>query len=63
MARCKKKISLRDVKRSLKKRTLMDKKRKHSPLIQVRDAILIQTDKLSKKQVLQKMSKYIDQLN
>ncbi len=59
----KKKISLRDVKRSLKKRTLMDKKRKHSPLIQVRDAILIQTDKLSKKQVLQKMSKYIDQLN
>ena len=41
----------------------MDKKRTHSPLIKVKDAIMIQTDKLSKKQVLQKMSKYIDQLN
>ena len=59
----KKKISLKDVKKSLKKRTSMDKKRTHSPLIRVKDAILIQTDKLSKKQVLQKMSKYIDRLN
>ena len=59
----KKKVSLRDVKKSLKKRTLMDKKRVHSPLVRVKDAILIQTDKLSKKQVVSKMSRYIDELN
>ena len=33
------------------------------PLIRVKNAILIRTDKLSKKQVLSKMSKYIDRLN
>ncbi len=58
----KKKISFNEVKRSLKKRTNLDKKRKNSPLIKVKDAILIRTDKLSKKQVLSKMSKYIDQI-
>tara|TARA_B100000886_G_C20300808_1_gene439608 strand:- start:198 stop:833 length:636 start_codon:yes stop_codon:yes gene_type:complete len=59
----KKKISLKKVKSSLYKRTQMDKKRKNSPLIKVKNSILIRTDKLTKKQVLQKMSKYIDQLN
>ena len=59
----KKKISLNEVKKSLRKRTLMDKKRKNSPLIKVKDAILIRTDRLSKKQVLKKMSKHIDDLN
>ena len=58
----KKKVSLKNVKESLKKRTLMDKKRKNSPLIKVKDAILIRTDKLSKKQVLSKMSKHIDKI-
>ncbi len=58
----KKKISIKDVKKSLKNRTSLDKKRKNSPLIKVKDAILIRTDKLSKKQVLSKMSKYIDQI-
>ena len=58
-----KKVSLKDVKKSLKKRTLMDKKRKNSPLIKVKDAILIRTDKLSIKRVLDKMSKYIDKIN
>ena len=57
-----KKVSLREVKKSLKKRTLMDKKRKYSPLIKVKDAILIRTDILSKKQVLMKMSKYIEKI-
>ncbi len=57
-----KKISLKEVKKSLNKRTIMDKKRKHSPLIKVKDAILIRTDKLSKKQVVSKMSKYIDKI-
>jgi len=59
----KKKVSLKDVKKSLSKRTQMDKNRKNSPLIKVKDAILIRTDKLTKKQVLSKMSKYIDNLN
>ena len=57
-----KKVPLKDVKKSLYKRTLMDKKRKNSPLIKVKDAILIRTDKLSKKQVLVKMSKCIDNI-
>ena len=58
----KKKVSLKNVRKSLSKRTLMDKKRKNSPLIKVKDAILIRTDKLNKKQVLLKMSKHIDKL-
>ena len=40
----------------------MDKRRKNSPLIKVKDAILVRTDKLSKKEVLYKMSKYIDKV-
>ena len=58
----KKKFSLKEIKRSLKKRTFMDKRRKNSPLIKVKDAILVRTDKLSKKEVLYKMSKYIDKV-
>ncbi len=59
----KKRIPLKDVKKSLKKRTASDKKRKNSPLIKVKDAILIKTDILSKKEVLLKMSKVIDTLS
>ena len=59
----KKKVPLKDVKRSLNKRTQMDKKRKNSPLIKVRDAVLIKTDKLTKNQVLSKMSKFIERIN
>jgi cytidylate kinase len=59
----KKKVSIKEVKNSLRKRTQMDKKRKNSPLIKVKDAILIRTDKLSKKQVLSKMTYYIEKKN
>ena len=59
----KKKVPIKEVKKSLRKRTQMDKKRKNSPLIKVKNAILIRTDKLSKKQVLSKMSKHIDKIN
>ena len=59
----KKKVPLIDVKRSINKRTQMDKKRKNSPLIKVKDAVLIKTDKLTKKQVLSKMSKFIERIN
>ena len=59
----KKKVSLQNVRKSLTKRTSMDKKRKNSPLVKVKDAILIRTDKLNKKQVLSKMSEHIESLN
>ena len=57
------KTLLDDVKKSLRRRTNLDKKRKNSPLIKVKDAILIRTDKLNKKQVLSKMSEHIEKLN
>ena len=59
----KKRVSLQNVRKSLTKRTSMDKKRKNSPLVKVKDAILIRTDKLNKKQVLSKMSEHIKKLN
>ena len=59
----KKKVHLKEVKKSLKRRTRMDKTRKNSPLVKVKDAILIRTDKLSKSSVLQLMSKHIENLN
>ena len=59
----KKRVSLQNVRKSLTKRTSMDKKRKNSPLVKVKDAILIRTDKLNKKQVLSKMSEHIEKLN
>ena len=58
-----KKIPLKDVKKLLKKRTLMDKKRTHSPLKIVKDAIIIRTDVLNKNMVLKKMSKAIEKIN
>ena len=59
----KKKVPISEVKKSLKKRTNLDKNRKNSPLIKVKDAILIRTDKLTKKQVLMKMTKHINNLS
>ena len=56
----KKSVPLKEVKRSLKIRTNLDKKRKNSPLIKVKDAILVRSDQLNKQQVLNNMSKAID---
>ena len=58
----KKKVPLKEVQKSLAKRTKMDKKRKHSPLKKVKDAILIRTDRLSKKEVLNRMSNEVDKI-
>jgi cytidylate kinase len=55
-----KSVSLKEVKRSLNMRTKIDKNRKHSPLVRVKDSILIRSDKLSKKEVINKMSLYVD---
>ena len=58
----KKIVPLNEVKKSLKFRTLLDKKRKNSPLIQVKDAILIRSDKLNKKEVIRVMSKAVEKV-
>ena len=56
----KKSVSLKEVKRSLNMRTKIDKNRKYSPLVRVKDSVLIRSDKLSKKEVIRKMSFYVD---
>ena len=56
----KKKIPLKEVKKSLSRRTIMDKKRTYSPLKKVKDVILIRTDVLNKKMMIKKMSYEID---
>ena len=56
----KKKVSLIEVKKSLKLRTLLDKSRTNNPLKKVKDAILIRSDKLSKLDVIKKMSYEIE---
>ena len=58
----KKIVPLNEVKKSLKFRTLLDKKRKNSPLIRVKDAILIRSDKLNKKEVIRVMSKAVEKV-
>ncbi len=58
----KKLVPLSEVKKSLKMRTALDKKRKNSPLIKVKDAILVRSDKLNKQQVVTKMSKAVDKV-
>ena len=58
----KKTVPLKQVKKSLKIRTNLDKKRKNSPLIRVRDAIIVRSDQLNKQQVLTKMSKAVDKV-
>ena len=58
-----KKISIEEVTRTLKLRTKLDKNRSHSPLIKVKDAILIQTHKLTKSEMLKKMVNEIKKLD
>ena len=58
----KKLVQIKEVKKSLRMRTNLDKKRKNSPLIKVKDAILIRSDQLNKKEVLAKMSNSIEKV-
>ncbi len=55
-------LTLSDVKKSIKLRNIRDKKRKHSPLLKHRDALEIQTGKLNKKQMIEKMSRHIERV-
>ena len=56
----KKKTPLKEVRRTLRNRTLLDKKRRHNPLKKVSNAVLIRTDILNKKVMVAKMVKEID---
>ena len=56
----KKKISLKEVKKSLKIRNRLDIKRRFSPLKRVKDSVLIRTDIVSKQAMVLKMSKEIE---
>lgn len=56
----KKKIPLNEVKKSLQLRTKLDKNRKFSPLKRVKDSVLIETHKLNKLQMFNKMVKIIE---
>ena len=60
LKRSNKQISLAEVKKSLKKRNELDVKRRFSPLIQSKDSIVIRTDILNKREMVQKMSKEIE---
>ncbi len=55
-------ITLSEVKKSLKKRNELDVNRRFSPLIQSKDSIIIRTDILNKKKMVDKMSKEIDKI-
>ena len=54
------KIIFKDVKKALRIRNNSDKKRKHSPLLKHRNSIEIDTGKLSKSEMLAKMSLHVD---
>ncbi|MDA7606002.1 (d)CMP kinase [Pelagibacteraceae bacterium] len=56
-----KKIKLIDVKKAMRIRDNLDKKRKNSPLIQAKNAVIVQTDKLKNiTGMVSKMSEIID---
>ena len=56
------KIKYNDVKKSLKIRNIADTKRKNSPLLKHRDSIEIDTGKLNKQAMVQKMSVYVERV-
>ena len=56
------KIKIKDVKKALRIRNNHDIKRKSSPLLKHRDAIEIDTGKLNKKAMVEKMSKYVEKM-
>ncbi len=55
-------IKLKNVKKALRIRNILDTKRKHSPLLKHRNSIEIDTGKLNKQAMLKKMSKHIDKV-
>ena len=54
------KISLKEVEKAIKLRNLNDTKRKNSPLRIPKGAVIVDTSKLNKKQMLNKISKIVE---
>ena len=57
-----KKIKLNDVKQALRARNRLDKQRKISPLLKHRNSIIVNSQKLNKKEMIEKMSKHIEKV-
>ena len=57
-----KNIKLKDVKRALQVRNKLDKQRKISPLLKHRNSIIVNSQKLNKKEMIEKMSKHIEKV-
>ncbi len=55
-------IKLRDVKKALKIRNILDTNRKHSPLLKHRNSVEIDTGKLNKQAMLKKMSTNVEKI-
>ena len=56
------KINLKEVKKALRIRNILDTKRKNSPLLRHTDSIEIDTGKLDKKTMLKKMSTFVERV-
>lgn len=56
------KIQLKNVKKALRIRNLLDTNRKHSPLLKHKNSLEIDTGKLNKQAMLKKMSKYVERV-
>ena len=56
-----KKISFNEVKKAIKLRDSNDSKRKISPLKPAKDAVIVDTSKINKKQMLTKLSKIVEE--
>ena len=57
-----KKIKLNEVKQALRARNKLDKQRKISPLLKHRNSIIVNSQKLNKKEMVEKMSKHIEKV-
>ena len=55
-------IKLKDVKKALRSRNLLDVNRKYSPLLKHRNSIEIDTGKLNKQEMLKKMIYYVEKV-
>ena len=56
------KIDLVSVKKALKLRNFLDKKRKHSPLKKHKNAVVVNTGKLNKQDMVAKMTTKVEQV-
>ena len=55
-------IKIKDVKKALRIRNILDTKRKNSPLLKHRDSVEIDTGKLNKRAMLVKMTKHVEKI-